>query len=189
MPAIADAQGPAQHLVRSGRLRVAAHLGRRGQHALPPAVGGRGRRAPWRGGQREQPRRGARLVVVHEPRGRASHHRRGAGARCVQPRAHPRSGERGRRDMDHRQGKGQRILTRFPCDDPREGQVPLQGRAERSARASQRGEHHRRGGLQRRGLQYVVRADRLLPAVAAQAHARPHAPGQLRRDRAARRRR
>ena len=78
--------------MRARRLRLAAHLGRRGQHGLPPAVGGRRRRAPRRGGQR-------RTASTRSPDsawftnriGVAPHEHRGARARRLQPGAHPRS--------------------------------------------------------------------------------------------------
>ena len=125
--------------------------------------------------EREQPRRGRRLGVVHEPARRPPDGRRRAAARSVHPsqllldttsvpdgswvidKGKPNGSSPGFRVKIP--GKGKYL---FKADDP-------------TARAPERGGRHRRRRVLRGRLQHLVRAGRLRQAVGLQADAGPHA--------------
>ena len=183
-----DTQGPQAHLLHAGSVCVLVRVGRRGQHALSPALPLPRRRSRRRGGQRQQPRRGPGLGLVHQPPREAPDDGGRARARRLRARAHPRSRPGRRRRLAHRSRQGQRGLARLPRPRARQRQVHVQDRLEGAARAAERGQRHRLRDLPRLRLLHVLRADHLREALGLQARAGPQVRGQLRCREALRRR-
>ena len=92
-----------------------------------------------RGGRREQPRRGPRLVVVHEPHRRAHRHRAPHAPRCMLPSSSSTPTARPTARGSSTRARASGSTPGFRVDRPRQGQVHVQGREQgRPARARRR---------------------------------------------------